>query len=64
MRLARIEGLPVRVIAERMGKSEAAVKMLISRALRTLRERLRETGSFGLPDRPLAFPEGEDSDGA
>jgi RNA polymerase sigma-70 factor (ECF subfamily) len=51
--LARIEGLPVKEISARMGRSENAVMLLLSRALRGLRERIGSTTSFHLPDRIL-----------
>jgi RNA polymerase sigma-70 factor (ECF subfamily) len=51
VRLARIEGLPIREIASRMGRTPAAVSMLLSRALRKLKELFGDTESFGLPER-------------
>jgi RNA polymerase sigma-70 factor (ECF subfamily) len=53
VRLARIEGVSVAEIARRMGRSPAAVSMLLSRALRKLKERFGDTESLGLPDRRL-----------
>ena len=38
--LAKIEGLPLTAIAERMGRTRNAVALLLSRALRKLREQL------------------------
>lgn len=49
--LSRIDGLTTNEIAARMGRSPAAVKQLLWRALRQLRETFGETESLGLPDR-------------
>jgi len=52
--LARIEGLPIRIIAERIGRSQGAVKQLLSRGLKKLRATFDETESLHLPaDRRL-----------
>ena len=51
IRLSRIEGLKTVEIAERMGRSREAVKQLIFRALRRLRESFGDTESLHLPDR-------------
>ena len=51
--LSRIEGLPMREVAERMGRSTEAVKKLFGRALRKLRERIGDTESLHLPERRL-----------
>jgi RNA polymerase sigma-70 factor (ECF subfamily) len=53
IRLARIEGLKHTEIAERMGRSHAAVRQMLVRALRRLRESFGETDSLHLPDRRL-----------
>jgi len=53
IRLARIEGLPIRDVANRMDRSPAAVSMLLSRALRKLREGFGDTESLSLPRREL-----------
>jgi len=53
IRLARIEGLKHEEIANRMNRSHAAVRQLIVRALRKLRERFGDTESLHLPDRTL-----------
>jgi len=53
IRLARIDGLPVREVAKRMGKSAEAVKKIITRALRRLEDLMGDTASFHLPDRDL-----------
>ncbi|MBI4601533.1 MAG: sigma-70 family RNA polymerase sigma factor [Planctomycetes bacterium] len=51
--LARIERLSTAEIARRMGRSRDAVKQLLSRALKKLKEAFGGTESFHLPDRPL-----------
>ena len=51
--LARIERLRIREIAKRMERSEDAVKQLLARALRKLKESFGDTGSLHLPDRRL-----------
>jgi RNA polymerase sigma-70 factor (ECF subfamily) len=53
IRLARIEGLRIQEIAERMGRTPAAVKNLLLRAMRELRESFGDTESLGLPERKL-----------
>jgi RNA polymerase sigma-70 factor (ECF subfamily) len=63
LRLARLEGLPVKAIARRMARSESAVRHLILRALGKLREHFgARTGSFHLP--PLRRLTEEESHGA
>ncbi len=57
--LARIEGLSMKEVAKRMGRSPEAVQKLFGRALRKLRERFGDTESLHLPDRQFR-PEGED----
>lgn len=59
VRLARIEGLKVREIAERMGRTESAVKNLLFKAMKKLRESFGDTESLGLPDRELGEGGGE-----
>ncbi|MBI4584723.1 MAG: RNA polymerase sigma factor [Planctomycetes bacterium] len=57
--LAKIDGLPAKEIARRLGRSEDAVKQLLSRGLRQLRRRFGDTESLGLPpDRGLESGEG------
>ena len=51
IRLARIEGVPVKEIAQRMGRSPDAVSQLLIRALRKLRESFGDTESLSLPAR-------------
>ncbi|MBI4603561.1 MAG: sigma-70 family RNA polymerase sigma factor [Planctomycetes bacterium] len=60
--LARIEGLKVKEVAARMGRSPEAVKKLLARALLRLKEGFGDTESFQLPDRRLALEE-EQGDG-
>lgn len=47
--LTRIEGLPVKEVARRMGRSDKAVSMLLLRAMLALREVFGETDSLSLP---------------
>jgi RNA polymerase sigma-70 factor (ECF subfamily) len=58
IRLSRLEGLKIQEIAERMGRSPSAVKNLLLRAMKQLRESFGDTESLGLPDRNLAEEEG------
>ena len=51
--LSRLKRLKVEEIAQRMNRSRDAVKQLLSRGLKKLKESFGDTGSFGLPDRPL-----------
>ncbi len=51
--LARIDGLPVREIAQQMKRSEDAVRQLLTRALRQLRSSFGDTESLHLPNRSL-----------
>jgi RNA polymerase sigma-70 factor (ECF subfamily) len=60
IRLARIEGLTTREIAQRMQRSPNAVKHLLVRALRQLGVEFGDTGSLGLPPRQLFAEEGDD----
>jgi len=53
VRLARIDGLKVKEIAARLEKTPNAVKHLLARALKELRERFGDTESFHLPHRSL-----------
>ena len=55
LRLARLEGRSVREIAEDLGKTESAVKNLLLRAMKRLRDVMPDTESLTLPrDRRLA----------
>jgi RNA polymerase sigma-70 factor (ECF subfamily) len=60
--LARIEGLKVREIAERMDRSTEAVKKLLARAVLRLRRSFGDTESFSLPDRQLGQEAGGDGE--
>ena len=60
--LVRIEGLSTKQVAEKIGRSPEAVKKLLGRALRRLREQLDDTESLHLPDRRLRR-EGGDHEG-
>ena len=60
--LARVERVPVKEIARRMGRSPNAVSRLLLRALQRLRERFGDTESFGLPDIRLQGPEIENDE--
>jgi RNA polymerase sigma factor (sigma-70 family) len=60
IRLARIEGLKLKEVARRMNRSESAVKNLLLRAMRDLRDSFGRTDSFSLPDRPLGDEGGSD----
>lgn len=51
LRLARIEGLKIKEIAERMDRSPNSVKHLIVRALAELKARFGDTESLHLPER-------------
>ncbi len=58
--LSRIEGLTFEEIAGRMNRSPAAVKQLLWRALKKLKESFGDTESLHLPAR--SFREGENDD--
>ena len=60
IRLARIEGLRIKQIAERMNRSPDAVKHLLARALIRLRESFGDTESLNLPNRHLRFRKDDD----
>jgi RNA polymerase sigma-70 factor (ECF subfamily) len=62
LRHSQLERLKLEEIARRMGRSVYSVKHLLARALHTLRESLRDTGSFSLPDRPLEVEGGDDGE--
>jgi RNA polymerase sigma-70 factor (ECF subfamily) len=53
LRLARIDGLKIKDIAVRMKRSEYAVKHLLARAIRQLRDSFGETESLHLVNRVL-----------
>ena len=56
--LALIEGRQIKDIAKRMDRSPDAVRKLLSRALKTLKDTFGETRSFSLPHRSLRREEG------
>lgn len=58
IRLARIEGLKVAQIAERMNRSSDSVKHLLARALKELKKGFGDTETFHLPHRNLSPQEG------
>ena len=60
LRLSRLERLKIKEIAQRMGRSEYAVKHLMARAVKQLRETFGDTESLHLPDRALDM-EGSDN---
>lgn len=51
--LARLQKMPLKVVAEKIGRTESATKQLLWRALQQLRSGFGETESLQLPDRPL-----------
>ena len=59
VRLSRLEGLRTKEIAERLEKSESAVKSLLFRALRKLKESFGDTESLHLPE---PTPGGEEAE--
>ena len=63
LRLARLEGLTVHEIAERMNRTEYSVKHLIARAIRQLRESFGDTESLTLPPRSLGQKKGRHGNG-
>ncbi len=61
IRLVRLDGLPVSEVAERMGRSQSAVRHLLLRALGKLREAFGdETESLHLPARRIDTQEAAD----
>ncbi|MBN1418659.1 MAG: sigma-70 family RNA polymerase sigma factor [Planctomycetes bacterium] len=59
--LARIERIPGKEIARRMGRTPAAVAQLLARALKKLRKEFGDTASLGLPPRNIET--GREGDG-
>lgn len=57
--LARIEKLPLKEVASRLGRSHDAARQLLRRALRELKTSFGDTESLGLPPRRLEEGEGE-----
>ncbi len=61
--LARVEGLPMKEVAARLGRSPDAVRQLLWRALQKLRSSFGETESLSLPkDRRAVAGEGSEGD--
>lgn len=56
VQLARIERLPIREIATRMGRTASATSQLLWRAMQKLKKEFGDTESFHLPDRKLGHP--------
>jgi RNA polymerase sigma-70 factor (ECF subfamily) len=61
IQLARIEGLKIKEIAERMERTPGAVKQLLSRALDRLRHRVGDTESLSLPERSIDLGSQDDA---
>jgi RNA polymerase sigma-70 factor (ECF subfamily) len=59
--LARLRGMPVKEIANRMQRSPDAVSQLLSRALKKLKDAFGDTESLGLPARSLEPHGGDDA---
>ena len=62
IRLFRLDGLTSTEAGERMNRSPAAVRQLLVRALRELKEHFGDTESLHLPDRRLRFKEENDGE--
>ena len=62
IRLSRIEGLKHEEIAARMNRSHAAIRQLVIRALRMLRERFGDTESLRLPGRAFGQEQTDDAE--
>jgi RNA polymerase sigma-70 factor (ECF subfamily) len=60
IRLCRLDGLTSTEAGERMNRSPAAVRQLLVRALRELKEHFGDTESLHLPDRQFRFREKND----
>jgi len=58
--LCRIQGLKISEVAQRMQRSESAVKSLLLRALRELKTSFGDTESLHLPDKQLSGGRGAD----
>ena len=63
--MSRIDGLRIKEIAERTGRSVDAVKQLLLRGLRSLKRNFGDTESLHLPDRAFESEEflGHDAEG-
>jgi RNA polymerase sigma-70 factor (ECF subfamily) len=57
LKLSRLEGLPIKEIATRMGRSESAVKNLLLRATRQLKQTFGDTESLHLGGQHFEDPE-------
>jgi RNA polymerase sigma-70 factor (ECF subfamily) len=57
--LARVDRLPMKEVASRMGRTPGAAAQLLWRALQNLKESFGSTDSFHLPPLSLRDPEGE-----
>ena len=57
--LARLEKLPLKEVASRLGRSHEAVRQLLRRALQQLKEDFGDTESLGLPPRRLGEGQGD-----
>jgi len=53
IRLSWVQGLPMKEIAVRMGRTEKAASVLLWRAMKKLKDAFGNTGSFHLPHRSL-----------
>ncbi len=60
--LARIERLPIKEVASKMGRSPEATSQLLWRALKKLKEQFGSTDSFHLPHRTLKKNDGDSED--
>lgn len=60
--LARLEGLPVKEVARRMGRSEKATSVLLVRAMLKLKDVFGSTESFHLPGRKLTEGDSKDDE--
>ncbi len=56
--LARVESVPIKEIAKRLGKTPDAVRQILWRSLQKLRASFGDTESFTLPSRELRGPRG------
>jgi RNA polymerase sigma factor (sigma-70 family) len=57
--LARLKKLPIKVIAEEMGRSPDAISQLLIRAVRKLKELMGDTESLNLPHESIEFGDGD-----
>lgn len=59
LQLSRIEGLPIKQIAERLSRSPGSVRMILFRALKNLKASFGDTESLHLPNRCLGSEESD-----